>query len=175
MSYSPEQTPSTSLLLENQHDLIFGSPTSTSASSLYSLHPPASQILEYWQIFTVNIDPVTKILHVPTFGHIIMEAKLNLQALDSGLEAVLFAVYFATITSLTPSECQMRFAESKETLLARYKVAVEKALGKCNLLTSQNLSTLQALTLYLVSMCNPQDQSPTVTDDIVVLSPCHRY
>ncbi|KAF2102921.1 hypothetical protein NA57DRAFT_14135, partial [Rhizodiscina lignyota] len=113
------------------------------------LHPPSSQILEYWQIFTVNIDPVTKVLHVPSFGSHIMEAKLNLQALDVGLEALMFAVYFAAVTSLTPSECQMRFGEGKETLLARYKVAVEKALGKSNLLTSQNIMTLQALTLYL--------------------------
>lgn len=148
-AYSPEQGHSS--LLENQGDLIFGSPTS-STSSLYALHPPASQVLEYWQIFTINIDPVTKILHVPSFGGHIMEAKLNLQNLDIGLEALMFAVYFAAVTSLTPSECQMRFGESKETLLARYRVAVEKSLGKSNLLTSQNMMTLQALTLYLVSV-----------------------
>lgn len=137
-------------MLDNQRDLIFGS-SSSIATSLYQLHPPSNQILEYWQIFTVNVDPVTKILHVPTFGSHIMEAKLDLQTLDIGLEALLFAVYFAAVTSLTTSECQMRFNEGKESLLARYRVAVEKALSKSNLLTSQNMMTLQALTLYLVS------------------------
>lgn len=147
--HCPEQSYNNNCL-ENQHDLIFGSPMMTTMS-LYSLHPHSSQILEYWQIFTENIDPVTKVLHVPSFGRYIMNARLNLLIIDAGLEALMFAIYFAAVTSLSPSECQMRFGEEKDMLVTRYKGTVEKALGKSNLLTSQELTKLQALTLYLVS------------------------
>ena len=47
-----------------QDDLVFGGPSSTKA--LHSLHPPPVNINALWTAFVENVNPLTKIIHVPT-------------------------------------------------------------------------------------------------------------
>lgn len=117
---------------------------------LHSVHPSSSQILEYWYIYTTHVDPITKILHAPSFGKKLLVAKDNLQSLDDSMAALMFSIYFAAVTTLSADETQKRFFESRDILLHRFKLAIEKALAQTNFLGSPNIMTLQALVIYLV-------------------------
>lgn len=66
------------------------------------------------------------------------------------MQALMFAMYFAAITSLTPKECTTQFGEQKQDLLSRYRFGTEQALIQAELLNSMEMVTLQALVLYLV-------------------------
>ena len=68
------------------------------------------------------------------------------------MEAFLFAMYYSTITSLTPEQCVQMFQSDKDLLLTRYRRGVEIALGKADFLNSTDLVTLQALVVFLVSV-----------------------
>ena len=71
--------------------------------------------------------------------------------LDSGLEALMFAMYFVATTSLTEEQCIRILGQGRDKLIAQFKYATEAALANADFLSSMEMITLQALVIYLVS------------------------
>ena len=71
---------------------------------LKPLHPLPSQIPFIWQVYMENVDPILKIIHVPTMSKIIKELRHNLDGLTPSTEALMFSIYYASITSLDDEE-----------------------------------------------------------------------
>lgn len=114
-------------------------------------HPSPTHIIHLWSVFIVNIDPLVRLLHKPTTKERIIAIADNVASIsDKPFEALLFAIYFASITSLTVEECRNTFYEEKETLLDRYRFAIQQALARATFLNSRTVVTLQALIIYLV-------------------------
>ncbi|KAI9708859.1 MAG: hypothetical protein M1812_007879 [Candelaria pacifica] len=134
----------------NQHGFIFA--FSSSAANLRTLHPPVDQIVAFWHLYTENVDPLTKILHRPTMQKMVNQVKSNLNDIGNGNEALLFAMYFSVITSLPPNECRNILEEEKGALLSRYRFGAEQALARASVLTTQELVTLQAFVIFLISV-----------------------
>lgn len=72
--------------------------------NLKSLHPLPSQIPYYWQTFLENVQPLIMIIHTPTMNKVIKEVQNNLDSLSKSTEALMFSIYFATITSMHSDE-----------------------------------------------------------------------
>ncbi len=94
--------PSDVLTEPNHQSFIMG--YSSSEVDLKALHPLPSQIPFYWQTFLENVQPLVKILHTPTMNKVIKEVQNNLDSLSKSTEALMFAIYFATITSMNANE-----------------------------------------------------------------------
>ncbi|KAL8874302.1 MAG: hypothetical protein Q9174_000342 [Haloplaca sp. 1 TL-2023] len=120
--------------------------------NLRSLHPTPAQIEAMCSIYISNVDPINKILHKPTLRKFISGAKDHLDSMPGGskMQALMFAMYFAAITSLTPQECAAQCGEQKQQLLSRYRYGTEQALMQAELLNSMEMVTLQALVIYLI-------------------------
>lgn len=120
--------------------------------NLRYLHPTPAQIDTLWSIYVLNVDPINRILHKPTLRTFLSGAKDNLDSMPGGskMQALMFAIYFAAITSLTPDECIIQFGQHRQDLLTRYRYGTEQALVQARLLTSSEIVTLQALVIYLV-------------------------
>ena len=133
---------------------------------LRRLHPPPCQILVYWQTFKDGIDPLIKAVHIPTIEPLVVRAKDSLEDLSRGFEALLFAIYFAAVTSLTAQECRDVIGEEKITLLSKYRFGVEQALARAGFLNTQELVLLQAFVIFLVSIfsCNASLCSHSYSD-----------
>jgi Fungal Zn(2)-Cys(6) binuclear cluster domain len=121
-----------------------------------TVYPSDAHSAALFQFYFTNVDPVCKILHRPTVNIYFS----NLEALLDpstrrfkfpSLEAVTFAAYFAAVTSMSPQECLTYLGEEKDILSARYKSTTEAALAQADFLNSLEISTLQALTIYIVS------------------------
>jgi hypothetical protein len=134
----------------NHHGFIFG--LSSQNVDMLSLHPVPQQIGIYWQAFKENVDPLVKVLHIPTFEWTIQEAASNLANLPRALEALLFTIYYGAVTSLSGEDCLARFGEGKPVLLARYRFAIEQALARANFLITEEIVVLQALVLFLMCL-----------------------
>lgn len=130
---------------------IFGF-TLSAPKDLRSLHPKPLQMTMLCTYYVQNVDPVFKVLHVPTLRNLFSEAIADPDHIRSGdhTEALLFAVYYAAVTSLNPEECVNYFHESKDDLLSKYRGGTERALSNANFLNECNLGTLQALVIFLV-------------------------
>ncbi|KAK4040976.1 fungal-specific transcription factor domain-containing protein [Parachaetomium inaequale] len=117
---------------------------------LRPLHPLPSQIPFIWQVYTENVDPILKIIHVPTMTKVIKEVRHNLDSLNPSTEALMFSIYYASITSLDEEEVQLNFGTEKNVLIQKYRFAVEQALSKAEFLTKPDFTVVQAFMLFLV-------------------------
>lgn len=71
---------------------------------------------------------------------------------NKSMEALLFAMYYAAVTSMTREDCTNHLQEDREILLDRYRSGTEIAFRNANILVSSDLITLQALVIFLVSL-----------------------
>jgi hypothetical protein len=120
-----------------------------------ALHPPPEHIPIYWSVFKENIDPLVKVLHVPTKEKTILETAEQLKNDDKiakGHEALMFSIYYAAVTSLWPEDCRSRFGEEKTDLIARYRFGVEQALARADFLQSDEIVVMQAFVLFLMAL-----------------------
>ena len=117
-----------------------------------SRHPPPEQIRQLWQIFIENVDPLTKVVHVPTLRPAIQKAASNIETIPRSFEALMFAIYSAAIMTLKEEECMQNFCEPRKPLLSRYISATEAALSRAKFMGTTNLVILQALVLHLLSV-----------------------
>ncbi|KAL8674866.1 MAG: hypothetical protein Q9168_000752 [Polycauliona sp. 1 TL-2023] len=151
---SPSKTPVTPALpseqLPSRNGFVFN--FNTHKIDLRLLHPNPVQIEKMCNIYLTNVDPINRILHKPTLRKFITGAKDHLDTMPGGskMQALMFAMYFAAITSLTPEECTKEFGEQKTELLARYRYGTEQALVQADILNSMEMVTLQALVIYLI-------------------------
>lgn len=122
-----------------------------SRASLVSLHPSAAATTILWDAFINNVDPLLKILHVPTFENEMWEATRNLQTIPSGMEALMFAIYTISVASMSTTECEKSFGIVKSVLFARFESAVKKAFVRAGVLVSTDFRLVQAIVIWLVS------------------------
>ena len=120
--------------------------------SLASSHPTPVQIFLLWQTYLDNVNPLLKLFHAPTVQQSILDAASNLENIPQSTEALMFAIYFMSITSLRNNDCEKIMGESRPVLLARFSNATQQALLNAGLLKSSNMTILQAFVLFLVSV-----------------------
>ena len=115
-------------------------------------HPPPDRIHQLWQIFIENVDPLTKVVHVPTLQPAIQKAASNVETVPRGFEALMFAIYGAAVMSLKDDECKQRLGEPRKILVSRYTSAAKVALSRAKFMGTSSLVVLQALVLHLLSV-----------------------
>ena len=99
---------------------------SSTVHSLRNFHPPITQIPMYWEFFKENIDPVLRILHRPHTEQLIREAIRSLDHISKPLETMMFAIYYAVVTSMPPGDCLAILGMDKDSGLKRYRFAFEQ-------------------------------------------------
>lgn len=127
------------------------------AHSLREFHPPYAQLDILWEIYSSNVAPVLPIFHRPTLKKTIYDGAASLDSLNRNTEVLMFAVYYATVSTMTCSECVCLLGEDRTVVLNRYRFAVEQALARANLLNSQSFVLLQGLALYLFCVRRADD------------------
>ena len=103
-----------------------------------------------WQIYVKRVDPIMKLLHIPTTQTLIALALSAEYKSNPGTNCLFAAIKFAAITSLTDTEC-WSMGCSRDSLLRVFRNEVQKALNDANFLTSHNFITLKAFVIFLVS------------------------
>jgi hypothetical protein len=119
-----------------------------------SQYPSATQIAALLEAYMANIHTVFKILHGPSLqAYLQGKSKcLDCSPGTKGLEALHFSIFHAAAASLNEEECVSKVGEERQVLLRRYRLATELGLAKADFLNTTEISTLQALVLFLQSI-----------------------
>ncbi|RMJ29048.1 Transcription factor [Aspergillus sp. HF37] len=131
------------------------------AHSLRIFHPPFSQLVLLLDHFKENVAPLVRIFHMPSMIQMFWTSIAALDSLDKNTEALMFAIYYAAIISLSPEQCESQLGERRPAALAKYRFVVEQALARANLLNTQSVVLIQAAVLFLSALRN-EDDSRTV-------------
>ncbi|KAK5134016.1 hypothetical protein LTR08_007021 [Meristemomyces frigidus] len=140
---------------DNHQGWVFG--FSSQNVDVLSLHPLPNQIAQYWEVYKDRVDPLVKVLHIPTIEPTVLSAASHLPNLSKGFETLLFTIYYGATTSLSPQDCLLKFGEEKSVLLSRYRFAVEQALARANFLTTEEAIVLQAFVIFLICLRRNND------------------
>jgi hypothetical protein len=154
---SPEQSGSGSSHHSHPHHAGFIFGYSSLSNSLRNLHPSPSQVFTLWEIYKENVDPVVKILHRPSMRRWLLDVSGSLDNLNKSVEAMLFSIYYAAVTSMNPAQCLSLLGEERDASLAKYRFAVEQSLARAGFLNSASLMLLQAFVLFLICVRRHDD------------------
>jgi hypothetical protein len=106
------------------------------------------QATQLWGIYRLNVDPVLKVLHLPT-AEPLFYAALHGNGPEDHI-ALLFAVYFAAVTTLSPSDTKNLLGRDKAFATTCFQANIQQALFGSSFLDSPTISGLQALSIYIV-------------------------
>lgn len=125
------------------------------AADAISLFPSRGQATHLWQVFLNNVDVLLKVLHIPTTQPAVFAAINNPKAASKDLNALLFSIYFAAVTSLRQADSHMIFGEDRQSVLKRFQRGLEVSLHSAAFLDSPTIVSLQAISIYLVNLAAP--------------------
>ena len=118
---------------------------------LATFHPPPAQIMQLWQLFLDGVNPLTKIIHVPTLQPTVLTATTYPDQLSKADHALLFSIYACGALTLTDDECMALFGENMVNLQDRFHFAARQTFVHVGLFRTTDLRVLQAFVLFLVS------------------------
>jgi hypothetical protein len=121
-----------------------------SVTDIQIYHPSRWQALQLWQTFLNNVDPIIKILHLPTVQATIYKAMNNPGDVEYDFSALLFSIYFAATTSLSNVDAFNLLGQERSASLTKFKQGLEHSLAGANVFDSPSMRSLQAMTLYIV-------------------------
>lgn len=121
-------------------------------NALRSFHPQPIHIFRLWQTCLDSVNPLAKLFHAPTVQQMILEASCDLDRVPVSTEALMFAIYLSSVTSLKDEDCKSIMGEQRDVLLTRFSYATQQALINASVLKTSNLVVLQAFTLFLVGL-----------------------
>lgn len=129
---------------------------STTTSSTHPIDRP-DLVAHLCHVYNLQVDPIVKILHKPTLNAFLIESQgfLDYDMGDSSPAALRAAVCYAAVVSMTEEQCKATFSSPKLKVLPGFQDACDVALNRAGLLTTTDITVLQAFVLYLVSPCPP--------------------
>jgi hypothetical protein len=114
------------------------------------VYPEPVQIFRLWQIFLDRVNPLTKVIHVPSVQPYVVESVTSLQKIPQNVQALLFSIFTMSVVSLEESECQQILGCPRTEALKKLSDGARAALQKTSFLRTYDMTTLQALVMYLV-------------------------
>ncbi|KAK0391889.1 hypothetical protein NLU13_1387 [Sarocladium strictum] len=145
---TPETNPGHNPTTHDHHAFLLG--YRSADVDLRKLYPVPSHIWFLWKIYQDVVEPLIKVVHVPTTDALLREASRDLDSLSPGQQALVFAIFFAAVVATEPEDAEKNFGTSKENLVAQYRFSVEQALAKADFLVTTDFAVIQALVIFII-------------------------
>jgi hypothetical protein len=130
---------------------LLGPDSFLSAPNSVSLPRDTAGARKLCQVYLQNVDPIMKILHRPTLTRWMMYDSSPNPNPNKSVRALEFAVCYAAAMTMTDAQCQEAFQKSKANVSTVYRKLCEDAIEMAGLVTTRDMTVLQAFVLYLVS------------------------
>lgn len=150
-----QASPDTIQSSSDHQAFIFG--FSSTNVDMFALHPPIERALEFWELYKENVDPLVKVLHIPSIEPTLRDAFTHPEKVPKGLESLMFGIYYGAVTSTLPEDCEARWGETRDTLLTKYRFGLEQALARANFLFCDETVILQAFVVFLMLLRRNDD------------------
>nr|POF00997.1 transcription factor vrtr1 [Quercus suber] len=119
---------------------------------LLNLHPTPRQAMRLWRSYLENVEPICKIVHVPTISIMLASHSEQPVMYSKTSECLAFAIYHFAVFSMTEEQCEATFGKttSRTALIQKFHAATRQALTNAAYLKTTEVQVLQALVLLLL-------------------------
>lgn len=111
------------------------------------LYPSRWQATQLWHTYLSRVDPLVKVIHVPSLEPRIFAAISRPESVGADVRALLFAIYFGATTALLSDDTL------NEVIIAdlqRFKQGLEISLYNAEFLDAPTITSLQAMVIFQV-------------------------
>jgi hypothetical protein len=105
-----------------------------------------------WRTFLRNADPLSKMIHPPSFEGAVQLSCQNIHAISRAKLALLYSIFMSAVVSMSDEECRVKVGNARANLLKRFSCLTQKCLSKAGLLRTADVTLLTAFMYYLLSM-----------------------
>ncbi|KAA8646802.1 hypothetical protein EYZ11_010909 [Aspergillus tanneri] len=120
--------------------------------SLVDYHPSYRDAMKQWDAYVQNVEPLCKILHVPTTAEMVNTLSQQPNMASKANECLVFSIYYFAVYSMTDEDCVCEFGQSQIALMGKYQYAFRQALVNVSWLRTTEIPVLQAYVLFLIAM-----------------------
>ncbi|KAK2028459.1 hypothetical protein LX32DRAFT_619052 [Colletotrichum zoysiae] len=110
------------------------------------------EVLRLWQVFLERVNPMLKVIHVPSLEPLVFEAATWRLNLNTDFKALICCINAVSIMALSEYEAIQMLSVAKSNALRTSISAMKTALAETDFLRKYNITILQCLVLYLVSL-----------------------
>ncbi|KAJ5909063.1 hypothetical protein N7495_001745 [Penicillium taxi] len=128
-----------------------------STKTITEQHPNHGTAIKLWNIYVQNVEPLCKILHVPTVAKMVNTVSKQPSKASKSDECLIFVIYYFAVFSLSDADCLREFDQPKNDMISKYRTLVYQALINASWLSTTSIPVLQAYTLFLIVMRNQID------------------
>ncbi|KXH42537.1 fungal specific transcription factor domain-containing protein [Colletotrichum nymphaeae SA-01] len=124
---------------------VFGSDPET-------ISVPPHVLTRLWIVYLQNVDPLIKILHIPTIQPVMLGVAAKPQGADNITQALLYTTAFAATTSMSSTEVATQLGIERLVLLRHFMREIDGAFTRAQFLLYPNVQGLKALAIYLTAL-----------------------
>lgn len=148
-------SPSTSSGPGNQqeYDLIVCPPGIIYAMPGALIEPTPELSATLCRIFCENADSLFKVFHTPTLKSFMIDGEnyLGHDHTTPANRVVKAAIWFSACNTMSETQCQMFFGQSRADQLPYFRRLADVALAQADLMNASDMATLQGFITYIVS------------------------
>ncbi|KAL2191476.1 hypothetical protein L209DRAFT_56792 [Thermothelomyces heterothallicus CBS 203.75] len=153
---SEENTPE-SMTPDGNAELVLG--PDRPGVDLTDLWPEITHIQPLWQTYLDRVNPLTKIIHVPSMQpYFVAATSGGRDTIPRNVEALMFSIFLMATVSMSPTECTGLLGSSRQEAIHRFSEGVRLSLIRTSFLKSHDMASLQALLLYVFSLQGRYDR-----------------
>lgn len=119
--------------------------------NILHFHPSHADAMKLWKIHSENVEPICKVLHIPSTGKMVESVSQRPEGASKAAECLLFSIYHCAVFSISEEECMKMFKQDRSAMMKRFQGAARQALVNASFLKTTEIAVLQALYLYLLS------------------------
>jgi hypothetical protein len=138
---------------------------------LESVTPSPAQIFWLWNIFLERVNPLTKLIHVPSMQQFVVEASGRHSSVPMNSQALLFSIYLISTVTLTESESLEMLHMTRDDALHKFTLGTKAALYRAKFLETFDTTILKALVLFLVRMTRIKVTSKALLTHVIGITP----
>ncbi|KAG6085771.1 hypothetical protein E4U33_001106 [Claviceps sp. LM78 group G4] len=131
----------------NDADLLCSGHLST--ANIEDLVPEPVHALKLWQLFLDRVNPLFKVVHVPSIQPVVLEGAMNMMSMPHNQQALLFSIYSTASLSMSESESVQVLGMTREAAVQSFLAGTKIALVRSNFLKNYNMTVLQALVHFM--------------------------
>ncbi|KAH6686793.1 fungal-specific transcription factor domain-containing protein [Plectosphaerella plurivora] len=173
-----QDLPTVQAILQVEAEQAAWLPPQTRPSSAMSTTPPfipsANDIIVLWRIYLDRVDPVTKIIHVPSFRPHIIDAAAGFRNMSPQKKGLLFAMFTVACLALSRQEHLDLLGRRKEDTIDAYSASFKAVLVRYGYLNNYDLDTLRSLVLYAFVQKSPHGNANLWVFNGLLISMAHR-
>ncbi|KAK4085165.1 transcriptional regulator family: Fungal Specific TF [Trichoderma aggressivum f. europaeum] len=124
---------------------------------LVHYHPSYKDAMKLWMAHVENVEPICKILHIPTIAKMVETVSQKPSMASKADECLLFVIYHFAVFSMSDEDCMLEFGQPRIELMSKYQYAVRQALVNASWLKTTEMPIIQAYVLFLISIRTQTD------------------